>query len=71
MNAGAEDPNCGITSLPSAEPTPVIGICEHGSQKRLRRLNHMGKSNGPLTPLHRLELAHDRFARSNALEKFP
>jgi hypothetical protein len=48
----------------------VTGICENGSQKRLRRLNYMGKSNGPLTPLHRLERARDRFARCDALKKF-
>jgi len=70
MNAGAEDPNCGIRSLPFIKPTAVIGICEHGSQKRLRRLDHMGKSYGPLSPLYRLELARDWFAPSDALQKF-
>jgi hypothetical protein len=70
MNAGAEDPNCGINSLPFIEPTAVIGICEHGSQKRLRRLDYMGKSHGPFSPLYPFELACDWFARCDALQKF-
>ena len=47
-----------------------MSICEHGSQERLRRLDHMGKSNGPFSPLYRLEFARDRFARCDALQKF-
>ena len=70
MNGGTEDPNCGISSLPFIDPTAVMSICEHGSQKRLRRLDHMGKSNGPFSPLYRLELVRDRFARRDALQKF-
>ena len=70
MNAGAEDPNCGISSLPLIDSTAVMSICEHGSQKRLRRLDYMGKSYGPLSPLYRLEFARDWFARSDALQKF-
>lgn len=69
MNARAEDPNCGIGTVVFINPTAVTGICDYGRQKRLRRLNHMGKSNGPLTPLYRIELARDRFARCDALEE--
>ncbi len=69
MNTGAEDPNCGISSLPFIEPTVVIGICDYGSQKRLRRLDHVRKSYGPLSPLYRIEFARDWFACSNALQK--
>ena len=67
MNAGAEDPNCGISSRPFIGSTAVMSICEHGSQKRLRRLDHMGKSHVPLSPLYRIELARDGFARCDAL----
>ena len=69
MNAGAEDPNCGISSLPFIDSKAVMSICEHGSQKRLRRLDHMGKSHGPFSPLYRLEFARDWFARRDALQK--
>jgi hypothetical protein len=48
----------------------VIGIREHGSQKRLRRLDYVGKLNGPFSSLYRLELAGDWFARCDALQKF-
>ena len=70
MNAGAEDPNCGTSSLPFIEAKAVTGICEYGGQKRLRRLDHMGKSQGPLSLLYRLELARDWFARCDAFQKF-
>ena len=70
MNAGAEDPNCGISSLPFIDSTAVVSICERGSQKRLSRLDYMGKSYGPFSPLHRLEFASDRLARCDALQKF-
>ena len=70
MNAGAENPNCGISSLPFIDSTAVTGICEHGRQKRLRRLDYMGKSYGPFSPLHRLEFARDWLARCDALQKF-
>ena len=69
MDARAEGPNCGISSLPFVYPTAVIGICEHGSEKRLPRLNYMGKSYGPFIPLYRFELASDWFARSDALQQ--
>jgi len=52
------------------EPTAVISIREHGSQKRLRGLDHMRKLDGPLSPFYRLELAGDWFARCDALQKF-
>jgi hypothetical protein len=42
----------------------------HGRQKRLCRLDYMGKSNGPFRPLYRFQLARDRFARCDALKKF-
>ena len=70
MNAGAEDPNCGISSLLFTEPAAVTGICEHGREKGLSRLNDMGKSNWPLAHLYRIKLARDRFARCDALKKF-
>ena len=69
MNAGAKDPDCGISSLPFIYPTAVTGICDYGSQEWLRRLNHMRKSYGPLSPLYRIELARDWFARSDALQE--
>jgi hypothetical protein len=69
MNAGAEDPNRGISSLPFIDSTAVMSICEHGSQKRLARLDYMRKSYGPLSPLYRLEFARDRFACSDALQQ--
>src|SRR5205814_8338432 len=69
MNTGAEDPNRGISSLPLIGSTAVMSICEHGSQKRLPRLDYMRKSYGPLTPLYRLEFARDRFACSDALQQ--
>lgn len=69
MNAGAEDPNCGIGSLPFIDSTAVMSICQHGSQKRLPRLDHMGESYGPFSPLHRVEFARDRFACRDALQK--
>jgi hypothetical protein len=53
--------------VPFIEPTAVMSISEHGSQKRLRRLDHMGKSHGPLSLLYRIELARDGFARCDAL----
>jgi hypothetical protein len=59
MNAGAEDPNRGSWSLLFTQPTSVIGIRENGSQKRLRRLDYVGKLNGPFSSLYRLELARD------------
>jgi hypothetical protein len=70
VNAGAEDPNRGISSLPFIKPTAVIGICEHGSQKRLCRLDHMRKLHGPLSLLYRIELASDWLGRGDALQKF-
>jgi hypothetical protein len=70
MNTGAEDPNCGISSLPFIKPTAVIGIYEYRSQKRLRRLDHVRKLYGPLSLLYRLELARDWLARCDALQKF-
>ena len=70
MNAGAEDPNCGNSSLSFIDSTAVTGICEHGRQKRLRRLDYMGKSYGPSSPLYRIELARDWLARCDALQKF-
>jgi hypothetical protein len=70
MNTGAEDPNRGSRSLPFTQATSVIGIREHGSQKRLRRLDHMGKPYGPLSLLRRIKLARDWFARCDALQKF-
>jgi len=70
MNAGAEDPNCGIDSLPFIDPKTVIGVCDYGSQKRLSCLGYMRKSYGPFSPLYRLELARDWFGRCDALQKF-
>jgi hypothetical protein len=52
------------------ESTAVIGVCENGSQKWLRRLDYMGKSNGPSSSLYRFELARRGFARCDALQKF-
>jgi hypothetical protein len=52
------------------ESTAVIGVCENGSQKWLRRLDYMGKSYGPLSLLCRIELARDWLARCDALQKF-
>jgi hypothetical protein len=69
MNAWAEDPNCGISSLPFVDSTAVMSICEHSSQKRLARLDYMRKSHGPFSPLYRLEFVRDRFARRDALQK--
>src|SRR5262245_44260015 len=70
MNSGAENPNCGIGGVPFIKSTAAIGVCEHGRQKRLRRLDHMGKSNRPFGSLNRVELSGDRFARCDALQKF-
>jgi hypothetical protein len=70
MNAGAEDPNCGIGSVPFINSTGVMGMCDYRSQKRLRRLDHMGKSNGPFSLLYRLESACDWLAGCDALQKF-
>jgi hypothetical protein len=70
MNAGAEDPDCGIESLPFIDPTAVMNICDYSSQKRLRRLDYMGKSNGPFSPLYRIEFAGDWLARCDTLQKF-
>ena len=69
MNAGAEDPNCGIGSLPFIDWTAVMSICDYSSQKRLGRLDYMRKSNWPFTPLYRLQLARDWFARRDALQQ--
>jgi hypothetical protein len=51
MNAGTEDPNCGIDILsiigsqrrvrPMADWKPMPRACDYGRQKRLRRLDHM------------------------------
>jgi hypothetical protein len=55
--------------MPFIDPTAVMSICKHGSQKRLPRLDYMRKSYGPLSPLYRLEFARDRFAYSDALQQ--
>jgi hypothetical protein len=70
MDAGTEHPNCGLGSVLLIDLTLVIGICEDGCQKRLRRLDHMGKSNRPFSPLYRIESACDWLARCDALQKF-
>jgi hypothetical protein len=70
MNARADDPNCAIRTVPFIRSMPVQGMREDGRQKRLRRLDYMGKSNGPFSPLHGLNFARDRFARRDALQKF-
>jgi len=69
MNAGAKDPNCGISDLPFIESMAVIRFCDYGSQKWLRRLDHVRKSYGPFMPLYRVEFARDWFSRCNALQK--
>jgi hypothetical protein len=69
MNAGAEDPDCGISSLALIEATAMMSICDHSSQKRLRGLDHMGKSDGPFSPSYRLEFARDRSANCDAFQK--
>jgi len=70
MNAGAEDPKCEIVRLSLIKRTPARGTCDYGRQKRLRRLDHMRKSDGPVGSLYRVELAGNWFAPGDALQKF-
>jgi len=48
---------------------PVICICNYSGEEWLRRLDRMGKSNGPFSPLYRRELSRDWFARCDALQE--
>jgi hypothetical protein len=52
------------------EPKAVMDVRDYSSQKRLRRLDYMGKSNGPFSPLYRMEFAGDWLARCDTLQKF-
>ena len=61
MNAGGENPNRGIGSL------PVTHRRDYGSQERLRRLDHVRKLDRPLGPLYRGKFARDWVARSDPL----
>ena len=70
MHAGAEYPNCGIGSVRFINPTLLMSMCDYSSQKRLRGLDHMGKSNGPLSLLYRFKSVGDWLARSDALQNF-
>jgi hypothetical protein len=70
MNAGTEDPNCGIGSVTFRTVPTVISICDYGGQKWLSRLDYVGKFHGPSSPFDRLEVARDSFARRDALQKF-
>ena len=67
VNVGAEDPEYGIGSMLCIVQTPARSICDDGDQKRLRRLDHVRKLDGPLAPLYCVEFARDWFARGGAV----
>ena len=69
MNAGAEDPNRGMVCVSFLTVSTMKDICDHGGQKGLRRLDYVGKSNGPCSPLDSFESASDWVARCDALQK--
>jgi hypothetical protein len=49
---------------------PVPRGRDYSSEKRLCRLNHVGKSDRPMSLLNRFQLPRDWFARCDALQKF-
>jgi hypothetical protein len=44
-------------------------VRDYRRQKWLRRLDNMGKSNWPFSPLYRIDLPRNWFARYDALQK--
>jgi hypothetical protein len=69
MHARAEDPDCGMVRLSLINRAPVKVMRDYSRQKRLRRLNHVRKLDGPFGPAYRGEFARDWFARGGALQK--
>jgi hypothetical protein len=69
MNAATEDPNRGIDILSIIGCEPMPQACDHGCEKRLRRLDHMRKLHRPLRPLYRMEFSRDWFARRDAFDE--
>jgi hypothetical protein len=69
MNAGAEDPDRGISSVPVIGWTPMAHVRDYGGQKRLCRLYDVRKLYRPLSLSYRVKLARDRFARCDTFQE--
>jgi len=70
VNAGTEDPNGGIGILPIIGWKPMPHVRDDGGQKRLRRLDHMRKLDGPSASLYCVDFTRDWFARGDAVQEF-
>ncbi len=70
MNAGGENPNRGIGSLPIIGWKPMPRIRDYGRQERLRWLDHVRKLDGRSGRLYRGKFAGDWVARGDPLQQF-
>ena len=69
MNAGTEDPDRGLGSVPAIGWTSMARVRDYGDQKRLCRLYNVRKLYWPLSLSYRAKFARDRFARCDAFQE--
>ncbi len=69
MNAGTEDPDRGIGSVPVIAWTSMARVRDYGGQKRLCRLYNVRKLYRPSILSYRAKFARDRFARRDTFQE--
>jgi hypothetical protein len=69
MNAGTEDPDCGIGSVPVIGWTSMARVCDYGGQKRLCWLYNVRKLYRPLSLCYRVKFVRNRFASYDTFQK--
>ena len=69
MNAGTEDPDRGIGSVPVIGWTSMARVCDYRGQKRLCRLYNVRKPYRPLSLSYRAKFARDRFVRCDTFQE--